>query len=641
MRRFIRVLAVLVILSLQRPEMAFSITKGQSCKNINQILDNYICIKKGKIQSWQKIVKKPGVIMTNLKTNYYLQDLLINLEIKSNSKTLTSIKSLTPQICDVNSQQLSFNTIGVCSIELINDGDKLFQRVSSKISFTIQSRNQLELSLLGSYLLNQGNVKLPENSSANLKVIYESKNTQVCKIEDFTVTLLSHGDCIFSASQPIVQFVDILESRNYSFKVIRDNQISYNGISQILLSNRNYKLPENSSAGLSIVYKSNTQDICLFNNGFLDLIKIGKCVLNASQPGDDYTVAAKDLQIEINIIDSRAQTDQPDVYSGYQIKPVYVLPNDGFDHEYDLNGYLTQILDEGNNFLFNQIGLKYQIDRTTSGYDIQFLRSKMSKSQMLSASNLGNDLYRELNLIENPSLNRKEYVFFLDVESLRNGAACGYASMPGFLSVVALGSGLASNGGCSGSSGQFKNYVSLAWVHESFHSLGVDHNNEDSCDLMRGVASFCSIYSIDKTKTKYVGSEASGANVIGMRIWASNQQDLNSRANCQLAYSYLPSNDGTRYALCPTGSQQIGALNYCWSAISTVELQVLQNNSWQSVGSGSASNSPWGKYLRWQCTNTSNVAPTITVYVSEPGVKTYRWLVDGRVAEQFKIYWQA
>lgn len=361
----------------------------------------------------------------------------------------------------------------------------------------------------------------------------------------------------------------------------------------------------------------------------------------ASQPGDDYTVPSNDLNIAIAITASRASSDQPDTLTGYQIKPIYVVPSDGIDHQYDLNGTLNSILDEGNNFLENQIGYRYQVDRTTTGYDIQFFKSNYSTSYMQSAVDLNNDLFNELSLADNPSLNRKDYIFFVDINYLRGGMYCGYASIPGYVSVVVLGSGTSENGSCNSKSGQVANYASLTWIHESFHNLGVEHTSDDTCDLMRGSGNCASNWSIDRNRSRYVGSDKQGVNVLSLRVWQGYVNDQNLRASCILYNSRMTRQDGVRYALCPTGTQIIGALTYCWSSINSTELQVLQNGSWVSLGFGSHYNSPWGKYVSWSCSDSAYTAPWIQLTVNTPGFQTYRWLVNGKEAEQFKIYWQS
>ena len=181
------------------------------------------------------------------------------------------------------------------------------------------------------------------------------------------------------------------------------------------------------------------------------------CSLTASQAGDDYTYPADPVSFDISIVGSRVTDDQPDTITGFQVKAYYVVPSDGVDHQYDLNGFLRDVLTEGNTFLQNQLGLRYQIDSTDTGYDIQFLKSSFSRSYLQTNENISADLYREVGLNDKPSLNRKEYIFFVDVPDLLGGSACGYANRPGIIAVVALGDEKQTSGpSCTAAYGQFK-----------------------------------------------------------------------------------------------------------------------------------------------------------------------------------------
>lgn len=153
----------------------------------------------------------------------------------------------------------------------------------------------------------------------------------------------------------------------------------------------------------------------------------------------------------------------------------------------------------------------------------------------------------------------------IDIDSFKYDTACGYAGIPGMYSVVAVGSGRVSGTNCVGQSLQLKDYVSHTWVHKVFHNLGVEHSTNDSCDLMRGSSSsYCSTsWTIDKDRDRYVGSDKQGVNVLSLRVWKGYVNDSKLRATCNLIYSSINKSDGLRYAVCPTGTQVIGALTYC------------------------------------------------------------------------------
>jgi hypothetical protein len=121
-------------------------------------------------------------------------------------------------------------------------------------------------------------------------------------------------------------------------------------------------------------------------------------------------------------------------------------------------------------------------------------------------------------------------------------------------------------------------------------------------------------------------------------VWKGYTSDQTLRASCTLQSSQIPRSDGLKYAICPIGSQIIGALTYCWSSITSVELQVWKNNSWESLGEGKNYSEPWGKYVNWKCSNST--APWKEVTVNSPGIQKYRWMINGREGEVFNIIWQ-
>ena len=156
---------------------------------------------------------------------------------------------------------------------------------------------------------------------------------------------------------------------------------------------------------------------------------------------------------------------------------------------------------------------------------------------------------------------------------------------------------------------------------------------------MRGSGDCNSVWTMDKDRNKYVGSATQGVNILTLRVWKGYTSDQNLRASCSIQYAWIARNDGLRYALCPTGSQFIGALTYCWDGISRVELQVWRNNGWESLGEGNHHSEPWGKFVNWKC-SSGYTAPWKEVTVTSPGLQKYRWMINNREGEVLNIIWQ-
>ena len=550
-----------------------------------------------------------------------------------------SFTSNSPEICNSSLSILTFLKQGNCLVEARQIGDN-FTEPAAVVNARIKviRGNDIKFNYPASVALKLKSLQLSGISSSGLPLTYKTSTPDFCSVSSNTLSLLKHGNCLVEANQPGDEFTSQAEKVSASIKILRDNEITFVNPASVALKLKSLQLSGFSSSGLPLTYKSLTPSTCATSSSAVTLLAIGSCTVVASQAGDEFTFKAVEVSNTFIVTNDRVLADQPDSLRGYQIKAIYVVPSDGTDRQYDTNGYIASILSEGNTFLKANTGLEYQIDSIASEYDIQFLRSSYSTSHFLSASFLQNDLALEMKLYENPSLDRKNYIFFIDVPFLKNGTACGYAPRPGLLSIYAIGPSNSNSSSCVGQSLNVGNYASKGWVHESFHNLGVGHTTNDSCDLMRGSGSCSSLWTIDKERNKYVGADVLGANILTLRVWKGYTNDQSLRASCTLQSGWIPRSDGLKYAVCPTGKQIIGALTYCTSSIRSVELQIWRNNVWESLGDGNHYQEPWGQYIDWSCDNYS--APWKELTVNTPGIHKYRWIINGRESEVFNIIWQ-
>jgi hypothetical protein len=396
-----------------------------------------------------------------------------------------------------------------------------------------------------------------------------------------------------------------------------------------------------ATSGLPVQGSSLVPKICTLKDRKISLLATGYCIIRFTQLGNKQYSSAVPREIKLQILgnneihsNTRVLSDQPDSVTGFQVKAIYVIASDGIDHSYDTNGYIDGILDEGNKFLRTQLGLQIPIDRNLNAYDIQFLKSTISTSYFLKADDVNHELLAESQVLEDPGSNRKNYIFFLDVGIIRSGDACGYAGYGEISAVVAIGSK------CTQASHQFKNYGAQSWPHELMHNFGVKHTLDDPCDFMRGTETkgtcpWSSPLTIDKERTRYVGSSAQGQDILKLPVWAGyTAKDY--WAKCLL--NPVPRSDGFKYAYCPTGVQTIGALSYCWESLSSISLEEFVDGAWKSLGAGNHYSDPWGSNVSWHC-NSGDTAPWKQLNVTNPGISLYRWMANGRELEQFKVIW--
>lgn len=629
---------------------AYAAKSGQNCAKSGLKSGSLVCTKvKGKL-IWQ-LGKKQQTLSVQFPLKASLSSTITSISFSASSGLPVTAVSIFPTICTIANKTVSFISLGYCMIRLTQSGNSQFFSATKKdIKILIVGSNQISFTPPSSLLLSTSTYQLTGTSSSGLSLTYESLTADICSVSESTLTLIKLGLCTIRASQSGSDIYESAQSVEASITIQGSNQISFSPVTSLLLSTKTYPLAGTSTSGLPLTYESLTPDICSVSAAVLTLTKLGLCTIRASQSGSNLYEAAKYVDGSITISDTRVTSDQPDTVTGFQIKAIYVVPSDGVDQSYDTNGYIAGILDEGNSYLRAQIGLSVPIDKNATGYDIQYMKSKLTTAYFLTASYLTDDLLAESMDLENPGINRKDYMFFIDVNVLRDGTACGYAGRPGISAVVAIGKGVVNGKTCTGKALNFADYAAAAWPHELFHNFGVSHTPDDPCDFMAGspeTSGTCpstGALTIDKERSHYVGKSIQGQDILQLRVWEGYTSRLDLAANCFL--TPVARADGMDYAYCPTGTQTIGALKSCWSSINSVTLEEFVNGAWTSLGSGNHFSEPWGPKVywhsapnTWKCNTVGYTAPWKQLTVTTPGISLYRWMINGTESEQFKVIW--
>lgn len=580
-------------------------------------------------------------IVLNLVEKYYLSDRSIKTNASSSSRLKVTSSSQTPSICISTGEQILFIQKGKCVVKFSQPGDLFYAPAIDVFSeFNIVGPNVIEGKPENQYRKSSQKVILPIRATSGLQVSSNSNSQDVCTTNgNLEVMLIKAGRCVLSFDQGGGEFIDKANTLEVAFNVIDVNRIDLTLPLSLALAIKSYQLSGIALSGLPIIYESQTPNTCSVSGTILSLLNIGKCDVKASQGASEFYDAANPIVVSTNIASFRASIDQPDILTGFQIKPIYVLPSDSPDRFLDQNGDIAAYLTEGREYMRQQLGRTVQVDLNSSGYDILFFKSRFTRSELIGMSNNASTVLQEIGLLNNPGPNRKEFMLFIDVPYFDDGTVyCGRAQRPGLTAVVAVGLGGTPGGGsCNGSSRNLKFYATHIWVHEFFHNLGVEHTEDATCDLMRGSGGCSSDWTIDKERIRYVNSNSQGVDIMTLRIWEGTLDNLSYKSNCLLPYNRIARSDGQRYAYCGIGSQQVGALQSCWLNIRTVELQQFVGNSWVTLGMGGVSSSPWGPNVSWECNNYSAATKVITV--TTPGVQRYRWVVNSSSIEEFTIIW--
>lgn len=486
-------------------------------------------------------------------------------------------------------------------------------------------------------------VTISASSSSKLKVASIGNSPQICSIIGSKIVLTRQpGNCFLFFSQAGNDNYYPASSVSFKLLVLGINQIDFQLPGALLLSQGAYLLDGKSSSGMPVSYRTSSTGICSLLGNVLTLISSGKCAVSAIQSGSDIYPPATEVIRTVEISTLRVMADVADIYSGYQIKAIYVIPSDGEDHSYDTNGVLENVLNAGTQYLKEELGLTFQIDSTSAGYDVTYFRSSKPTDYFLNSTGAYTELMKEIGFLDSPSLNRKDYVFFVDTKTIVGPNYCGEASFPGNSAVVAIGLEE-----CGKKTAFFNNYASQTWVHEVLHNLGLPHVSAP-CDLMFSGQSLdgtsCSANqrpTIDINHTMYLGANVYGQDLLKLRVWNTYTGNQDLYADCWLStVNGVPRSDGIKYALCPTGTSSIGPFSYCWKIINSVVLEEQVNGIWTTLGTGDYWNTPWGSRINWRCDDPSYVAPWKSITVTTPGLRHYRWLVNGTLSEEFNIIWQ-
>ena len=399
-----------------------------------------------------KKVKKHQTLSAQFPLKVSLSAKTISITYAASSGLRVSALSASSTTCSIANKIVSLKGVGACTIRLSQAGNIQFLRASTKqITTLIQGENQISFTPSNSLLLSTSTYFLVGTSTSSLPLTYSSSTPDVCSISESTLTLIKLGMCAVRASQSGSNIYPAAANVDASITVQGSNQISFNLPSSLLFSSKTYPFAGISTSGLPLTYESLTPDICSVAESILTLTKLGLCTVRASQSGSEFYEAAQPVDASITISDTRVTSDQSDAVTGFQLKAIYVVPSDGTDHSYDTNGYIAGILDEGNVYLHSQLGLQIPVDKTGVGYDIQYLKSNLPTSYFLTASDLTEKLLAESHDLENPGINRKDYIFFVDVGLLVDGKACGIGITPGMSAVVAIGEAATESGSrCTG-----------------------------------------------------------------------------------------------------------------------------------------------------------------------------------------------
>ena len=613
---------------------------GQSCSKPGSNSNGLVCVKTGKSYAWQK---GSQVISAQLPPVVSVDSGAFILVAKTSSKLQVRVTSETPSICYALGNSIQPISAGYCSVSLTQTGNsnyKAAEKLTIRILQTGHSR--LEAPKLAKVTLNGGQVNITALSEKGLPSASSTTSSEICDISNNVLTPKSIGDCLITWTQATSVFYPEPVSLTQKIRIYGTPKLEFNPPAFTSISDSPISLSARSNSPASVTFTSTSPTVCSIENGALSLKAVGTCDVRAAQAEDDYWLASDLIDGKIQVRAPRATTDKPDTISGFQIKPIFVLPSDAVDSFSDTNGTISHLLDEGSALLKANLGVVWPIDKTNFGYDIQFFRSSYSSDQLKSfGSGINTKIAQESNIFNDLGANRKHYAFFIQLsylggDTVGGGDICGWANNPGLIATVAF------SGDCDEPYRQLSSYASGTWVHEILHTLGVPHTTDDPCDVMSpGGSSLCTgDVTIDRSRTRYFGSSNQGVDISTLRVWEGYTLNSSLIAACEVSsLSAYTRPDGLPFVICPTGSKVIGPAQYCYSGAFSTALQEFVQGTWVTLGDGSRYETPWGSEVTFAC-SAGYTGPWIVVKHPQPGQSLYRWMINGIEKERFNVFWQ-
>lgn len=117
------------------------------------------------------------------------------------------LKSLTPNICTVQTETLTLLSLGVCEVQGSQPGNDEYE-AANPVTFKyeiVKAEQEIEFDRIDDVSLDEMYVELDAYSNAddkNIKPIFTTSTPKVCVIEDGQVLLLAPGECTVLATHP-------------------------------------------------------------------------------------------------------------------------------------------------------------------------------------------------------------------------------------------------------------------------------------------------------------------------------------------------------------------------------------------------------------------------------------------------------
>ena len=203
-----------------------------------------------------------------------------------------TVTSSTPTVCSTDGKELKLIAAGNCVFKVLTAKTKDYAvKESVEVVTVTAARSKPELVM--SVITNQTAKSLPKMieifrvfSPTGTYVLPKATTPTVCIASGFFVQIVGGGTCTLTYQSEVNTSYFASDLYKVSFEVTRDPQtITFTPVTTVDIATKSLTLTATASSGAAVAYSTTSPDNCSISGSTLNLLKVGNCVVTATQSG--------------------------------------------------------------------------------------------------------------------------------------------------------------------------------------------------------------------------------------------------------------------------------------------------------------------------------------------------------------------
>jgi hypothetical protein len=216
-------------------------------------------------------------------------DSTVTIKALASSLLPVTYTSSNDNIVRIDSGKIIPVGVGTCIITALQNGAALFKAatpVSQSITITKASQTvNFDSPPVVKY--GHNDIDVFANTSSNLPYTIKSSDTTIAKIVNGKIQIEGVGTCFITIQQNGNEFYNPATSISKTLVVDKEDQTIDFQLPNFVNANQTaFPLHEQSSSNLEVDISISDSSIAKFENGFLEIVGAGVCVITATQPGN-------------------------------------------------------------------------------------------------------------------------------------------------------------------------------------------------------------------------------------------------------------------------------------------------------------------------------------------------------------------